>query len=74
MDLLKEVDDQALKDIGVTSTGNRLRIRNAIAKLASTSDIEAKANGGVTAAEVAAPSGERRQLTVMSATSWVQQR
>ena len=35
MDLLKDVDDQVLKDIGVTSAGHRLRIRNAIAKLAS---------------------------------------
>ena len=34
MDLLKDVDDQTLKDIGVTSAGHRLRLRNAIAKLA----------------------------------------
>jgi class 3 adenylate cyclase len=65
MDLLKEVDDQALKDIGVTSTGHRLRIRNAIAKLASTSDVKANANSTAAALEVAAASGERRQLTVM---------
>jgi len=32
-DLLKQVDDQTLKDIGVASAGHRLRIRNAIAKL-----------------------------------------
>jgi hypothetical protein len=36
MDLLKQVDDHALKDIGVFSTGHRLRIRHAIAKLAPT--------------------------------------
>jgi hypothetical protein len=35
MDLLKQVDDRTLKDIGVTSAGHRLRIRNAIAKLAT---------------------------------------
>jgi len=35
MDLLKQVDDQMLKDIGVSSAGHRLRIRNAIAKLAA---------------------------------------
>ena len=34
MDLLGQVDDQMLKDIGVASGGHRLRIRNAIAKLA----------------------------------------
>ena len=27
MDLLKDVDDQTLKDIGVTSAGHRLRLR-----------------------------------------------
>ncbi len=65
MDLLKEVDDQVLKDIGVTSAGHRLRIRSAIAKLASASGVEAKANSAIAAHEVAAASGERRQLTVM---------
>ena len=33
IDLLRQVDDQLLKDIGVSSAGHRLRIRNAIAKL-----------------------------------------
>ena len=33
IDLLGQVDDQMLKDIGVSSAGHRLRIRNAIAKL-----------------------------------------
>ena len=33
VDLLGQVDDQLLKDIGVSSPGHRLRIRNAIAKL-----------------------------------------
>ena len=33
IDLLPQVDDQLLKDIGVSSAGHRLRIRNAIAKL-----------------------------------------
>jgi hypothetical protein len=35
MDLLGQVDDQILKDIGVLAAGDRLRIRNAIAKLAT---------------------------------------
>ena len=65
MDLLKDVDDQMLKDIGVTSAGHRLRIRNAIAKLARASDIQANSNSAVAAPDVAAASGERRQLTVM---------
>jgi class 3 adenylate cyclase len=65
MDLLKDVDEQTLKDIGVTSAGHRLRLRNAIAKLAPTSDVEANANSAVAALEVAAAGGERRQLTVM---------
>jgi hypothetical protein len=33
VDLLGQLDDQMLKDIGVSSAGHRLRIRNAIAKL-----------------------------------------
>jgi class 3 adenylate cyclase len=65
MDLLKEVDDEVLKDIGVTSAGHRLRIRSAIAKLASTSDIKTNMKSAVATLEVAAASGERRQLTVM---------
>jgi class 3 adenylate cyclase len=65
MNLLTGVDDQMLKDIGVTSAGHRLRIRNAIAKLARASDIQANANSAVATPDVAAASGERRQLTVM---------
>ena len=33
IDLLGQLDDQVLKDIGVSSAGHRLRIRNAITKL-----------------------------------------
>ena len=33
IDLLSQVDDQLLKDIGISSAGHRLRIRNAITKL-----------------------------------------
>ncbi len=62
MDLLNGVDDQMLKDIGVTSAGHRLRIRSAIAKLADASDIEVNSNIAVVAPDVAAASGERRQL------------
>jgi hypothetical protein len=43
MDLLKQVDDQMLKDIGVASAGHRLRIWNAIAKLSPAVGAENKA-------------------------------
>ena len=65
MDLLNGVDDQMLKDIGVTSAGHRLRLRNAIAKLAPTPDVKEKTNSAVAAPEVAAASAERRPLSVM---------
>lgn len=40
MDLLTQVDDQTLKDIGVSSAGHRLRIRHAVAKLITTSAVD----------------------------------
>src|SRR6516164_4496609 len=64
-DLLPRVDDQLLKDIGVSSAGHRLRLRDAIAKLALAKIAEANAASAVAAAEASAPSAERRQLTVM---------
>ena len=57
MDLLRQVDDQMLKDIGVTSAGHRLRVRNAIAKLGLAPVAEADL-GGSTPNTVA--SAERR--------------
>jgi hypothetical protein len=33
MELLRKVDDQTLKDIGMSSAGHRLRVRSAIAEL-----------------------------------------
>jgi SAM domain (Sterile alpha motif) len=42
LDLLGQVDDQMLKDIGVSSAGHRLRIRNAIAKLSPVSPLAKK--------------------------------
>jgi class 3 adenylate cyclase/ABC-type transport system involved in cytochrome c biogenesis ATPase subunit len=61
-DLLTQIDDQVLKDIGVSSAGNRLRLRNAIAKLAPTSITK-----GISEVPVSPPpsQAERRQLTVM---------
>ena len=43
MDLLRQIDDQALRDLGMTSAGHRLRIRNAIAKLSPAVGAENKA-------------------------------
>jgi class 3 adenylate cyclase/predicted ATPase len=61
-DLLTQIDDQVLKDIGVSSAGHRLRLRNAIAKLAPTS-----ITVGISEVPASLPSSqaERRQLTVM---------
>src|SRR5262249_35082783 len=62
IDLLGQVDDQLLKDIGVSSAGDRLRIRNAIAKL---SHQEKSVSSLGAATDAASASAERRQVTVM---------
>ena len=65
MDLLARIDDQLLKDIGVSSAGHRLRLRDAIVKLAA-KPIDAADNAkAIAATEAVAPSAERRQLTVL---------
>jgi predicted ATPase/class 3 adenylate cyclase len=64
-ELLPQIDDQMLKDIGVASAGHRLRIRNAIAKLVPTATPEPNAASAATATDLPAISAERRQLTVM---------
>jgi class 3 adenylate cyclase/tetratricopeptide (TPR) repeat protein len=61
-DLLGQVDDQLLKDIGVSSAGHRLRIRNAITKLRGHFQ-SGTADGPLMSAGAA--SAERRQVTVM---------
>ncbi|MBS0641735.1 MAG: AAA family ATPase, partial [Proteobacteria bacterium] len=64
--LLTHVDDQTLKDIGITSAGHRLRLRAAIRQL---SDHAAKPDPlpdrKPQVAPATAPSAERRQVTVM---------
>ena len=65
MDLLGQVDDQMLKDIGVSIGGHRLRIRNAIAKLAAAPVAEVNLSPTTPKHETTAASAERRQLTVM---------
>jgi|SRR5215469_3324637 len=62
MDLLGEVDDQILKDIGMSAAGDRLRIRKAIAKLVTAPVAEVSP---APKHESTAASAERRQLTVM---------
>ena len=62
MDLLAQVDDQLLKDIGISSAGHRLRIRNAITKLGGHVQ-SVTADGPLMSAGTA--SAERRQVTVM---------
>ena len=62
IDLLGQVDDQMLKDIGVSSAGHRLRIRNAIAKLGPQVKTESTHAPLTAAGETSA---ERRQVTVM---------
>jgi class 3 adenylate cyclase len=65
MDLLGQVDDQMLKDIGVSIGGHRLRIRNAIAKLTAAPVAEVNVSATAPTPETTAASAERRQLTVM---------
>ena len=66
IDLLGQVDDQMLKDIGVSSAGHRLRIRNAIAKLGSASPLAKNENATSAATEPKTQDvAERRQVTVM---------
>src|SRR5215471_18115138 len=65
MDLLRQVDDHILKDIGVSAAGDRLRIRNAIAKLATAPVAQVNLNATTPTHETTAASAERRQLTVM---------
>jgi class 3 adenylate cyclase len=62
IDLLGQVDDQVLKDIGVSSAGHRLRIRSAIAKL---NQQEKSVSSLGAATDAASASAERRQVTVM---------
>jgi class 3 adenylate cyclase/predicted ATPase len=65
-DLLGQLDDQMLKDIGVSSAGHRLRIRNAIAKLGPVVTIskDESAPRPPKVSEIR-DAAERRQVTVM---------
>jgi class 3 adenylate cyclase len=65
MDLLRQIDDQALRDLGMTSAGHRLRIRNGIAKLTPAAVPEVNLSATTPKHETTVASAERRQLTVM---------
>ena len=60
MDLLGQVDDQMLQDIGISIGGHRLRIRNAIAKLTAAPAAEANLDSTISTHETTAASAERR--------------
>ena len=53
-DLLPRIDDQLLKEIGVSSAGHRLRLRDAIARLVPTSTPDASTVSAAGATEVSA--------------------
>jgi class 3 adenylate cyclase/tetratricopeptide (TPR) repeat protein len=66
VDLLGQLDDQALKDIGVSSTGHRLRIRNAIEKVRPAVPLAKHDSAQAAATEPKVhDAAERRQVTVM---------
>ena len=66
MSLLSQVDDQVLKDIGVTIAGHRLRLKSAIASIADATENDS-VDPSKNVAPVTSPAieGERRQLTVL---------
>ena len=65
MELLRKVDDQTLKDIGMSSAGHRLRVRSAIAELSPSCVSRSSAGGSSSTTEDSRATAERRQLTVM---------
>jgi class 3 adenylate cyclase/predicted ATPase len=66
VDLLGQLDDQMLKDIGVASAGHRLRIRNAVAKLSPAVVLaESERPSGATTEPKPHNTAERRQVTVL---------
>ena len=56
MDLLSQVDDNLLKDIGVSSAGHRLGIRNGIAKFAGVNRPVPESNVTETSTKTPVPS------------------
>jgi class 3 adenylate cyclase/predicted ATPase len=65
VDLLPQIDDQTLKEVGVVSVGHRLRIRNAIAKMGAASRPDLDVGSTPVPAGMPASSAERRHVTVM---------
>ena len=56
MDLLRQVDDQMLKDIGLSTAGHRLRFRNAVAQLSRTDPLDPNVTTALDATEMRAVS------------------
>ena len=69
MDLLRRVNDQALKDIGVFSTGHRLRLHSVIAELSATPISRWNADAAGPPIERHHATAERRQVAVLFPTS-----
>ena len=67
IDLLRQVDDQLLKEIGVAGAGHRLRIRNAIAKLGARAPGEI-ADGSLTSATPGPAEFHSRYRSLLPAT------
>jgi class 3 adenylate cyclase len=65
MDLVKDIDDQALRELGLSSTGHRLRIRNAIALLNAPAPADTNDGANRTSQPISEASAERRQVTVL---------
>jgi molybdenum cofactor biosynthesis enzyme MoaA len=58
MEILRQIDDQALRDLGMTSAGHRLRIRNALAKLSAAPAAEVNVSATTPTHETSAASAE----------------
>jgi hypothetical protein len=65
MGLVKDIDDQALRELGMSSTGHRLCIRNAIALLNTAAPVDTGDGPNRASEPVPEASAERRQLTVL---------
>jgi hypothetical protein len=65
MDLLMQIDDQILKDIGIAAAGHRIRLRNAIAELAQWSAVDCQGERRGRSVRNVSISAERRQVTVL---------
>ena len=73
-DLLGQVEDQTLKDIGVSSAGHRLRIRNAIAKLSPAVPVATNEGAFAPAMEPQARDVAENRKSAVKFSTWSAQR